>query len=80
MAPSPYGPIALWSHRSLAPIRFVRSPVPVKPVEYSKTPKNAALAQLYGPVCFKAYEMAARLTRGFIGACVRASVGNWVVW
>jgi cytoplasmic FMR1 interacting protein len=47
--------------------RFVPSPIAIRPMQYSKAPKAAAVASAYGSVCGKVFEMCARLTRSFFG-------------
>lgn len=47
--------------------RFVKAPIPVRPIEYPKVPKQAVLQQAYGSMCFKAFESAGKLLKGFFG-------------
>lgn len=47
--------------------RFVRSPIPIRPMQFAKAPKASTVAQAYGSVCSKTYENVSKLTRGFFG-------------
>lgn len=47
--------------------RFVRSPVTMNVIEPMKPIKNSVLSEAYGPLCFKAFELTGKLTRGFFG-------------
>lgn len=47
--------------------RFVRSPVTMNVIEPIKPIKNTVLSDVYGPLCFKAFELTGKLTRGFFG-------------
>jgi cytoplasmic FMR1 interacting protein len=47
--------------------RFVRCPIILRPVEYSKPPKQSITSQLFGTQCHKAYEHWLKLTRGYFG-------------
>ena len=47
--------------------RFVQSPNPVHSCAYGRAPKRAALEELLGSMCAKAFERAGSLTRGFFG-------------
>jgi len=47
--------------------RFVRSPVTMNAIEPIKPIKNSVLSETYGPLCFKAFELTGKLTRGFFG-------------
>lgn len=49
--------------------RFIPSPIPVRPWEYNKAPKQTVIQQCYGNNSnYKAYESQGRLVRGFFGS------------
>ena len=47
--------------------RFIPSPIAIRPMQYSKAPKQSAVANAFRSVCGKVFEMCARLTRSFFG-------------
>jgi len=47
--------------------RFVQSPVPLRPVDYDKAPKNLAPNMMYGSDCGKAFDQMGKMTRKFFG-------------
>jgi cytoplasmic FMR1 interacting protein len=47
--------------------RFVRSPIQIRPAKYPKPPKTSVIKLTYGSICYKAFEMADKLTKGFFG-------------
>jgi cytoplasmic FMR1 interacting protein len=47
--------------------RFVKAPFPLRPLEYEKAPKTAAVHALFGVHEFKAHEMSLRLSKNFFG-------------
>ena len=47
--------------------RFIPSPIAIRPMQYSRAPKQSAVAQAYGATSGKVFEMCARLTRSFFG-------------
>lgn len=47
--------------------RFIPSPIAVRPKEYSKGPKQAVVQAAYGAQFFKAFDIAAKMHRGFFG-------------
>lgn len=49
--------------------RFVKSPVSIRLIDYGKAPKSATLYELYGQASMKAFEMTAKITKGFLGKC-----------
>lgn len=47
--------------------RFIPSPVAVRPKEYKKGPKQSAVQTAYGAEFYKAFDVAAKMHRGFFG-------------
>jgi cytoplasmic FMR1 interacting protein len=47
--------------------RFIPSPIAIRPMQYSKAPKQSAVSSAFGSVCAKVYDMCGRLTRSFFG-------------